>query len=175
MWGRTNESKPPLSSPEPPAPPNPISPQRAAPAPPVAPHQTKSLIGRGLALKGELSGREDVTIDGQFEGQIRVSGAGVTIGASGRVTAEVEADEIFVEGRLEGSLRARERVVVRRTGHVTGDIETQRLVIEDGAVIRGRVDMARPGEGLPARKISAARAESPAIHRVPLEASETVS
>jgi len=104
----------------------------------------KTVLGRAVALKGELASREDVFIDGDFEGHIRVSGAGVTIGANGRVTAAVEADEIVVEGRIEGSLRARQRLVIRRTGHVTGDVETPRLAIEDGAVFRGRVEMAQP-------------------------------
>lgn len=175
MWRRTNESRPPLSSPEPPAPPTPIPFERPAPAPVAEPRQLKTLLGRGLALKGELSGREDVTIDGQFEGQIRVTGAGVTIGANGRVTAEVEAEEIIVEGRVEGSLRARELVTIRRTGSVAGNIETLRLLIEDGAIFRGRVEMARPGEALAARSATATRAEKVALHRVPVEASESVS
>jgi cytoskeletal protein CcmA (bactofilin family) len=175
MWGRTNESKPPLSSPEPPSPPSPISLERPASTAPAEARQLKTLLGSGLALKGELLGREDVTIDGQFEGQIRVTGAGVTIGANGRLTAEVEADEIIVEGGVDGSLRARERVVIRRSGKVTGDIETLRLLIEDGAIFRGHVEMARPGETLAARPASTARAEKVALHRVPVEASETVS
>jgi cytoskeletal protein CcmA (bactofilin family) len=138
----------------------------------------KTLLGRAVALKGELSGREDVCIDGEFEGQIRVSGAGVTIGVNGRVTAEVQADEIVVEGRFEGSLRARHRVVIRRTSHVTGDIETQRLAIEEGAVFCGRVEMAQPGAGAVSRPEASglgtpvARAEREGYRPVPVEASE---
>jgi cytoskeletal protein CcmA (bactofilin family) len=129
-------------------------------------------------MKGELSGREDVIIDGVFEGQVRVSGAGLTIGASGRVRAEIEADEIIVEGRVEGSLRARERLSIRRSGNVTGSIETSRLVIEDGAVIHGRVEMVRPGESRAASRglgAPAPRAERAAIPRLPIEATETAS
>ncbi|MBI1738892.1 MAG: polymer-forming cytoskeletal protein [Acidobacteria bacterium] len=144
MWRKTSETKPPFSSPEPLAPPAPAAFERPAPAPPAEPRAVKTMLGRAVAVKGELSGREDVCIDGEFEGQIRVSGAGVTIGANGRVTAEVDAGEIIVEGRLEGSLRARQRLVIRCSGHVTGDIETPRLVIEEGAVFHGHVEMAQP-------------------------------
>ncbi|MBI3663483.1 MAG: polymer-forming cytoskeletal protein [Acidobacteria bacterium] len=172
MWRKTSETKPPLSSPEPPVPPAPEAFERPAPAPPAEPRALKTMLGRAVALKGELSGREDVCIDGEFEGQIRVSGAGVTIGASGRVTAEVEADEIVVEGRLEGSLRARERVVIRRTGSVAGDITAQRLAIEDGAIFRGRVEMARPGETRATQATAADRAVRETFHRVPVEVSE---
>lgn len=172
MWRRTSETRPPLSSPDPPAPPVLAAFERPAPAPVSEPREVKTLLGRGMALKGELTGREDVCIDGEFEGQVRVSGAGVTIGANGRVTAEVEADEIVVEGWLEGNLRARQRVVIRRTGRVTGNIETLRLAIEDGAVFRGRVEMAQPGAAHAARPVAAARAVREGFHRVPVEASE---
>ncbi len=177
MWGKTNDSKAPLSSPEPPTPPAPSVAPRATPAPPAEPGQTKTLLGRGLAVKGELSGREDVTIDGKFEGQIRVAGASVTIGANGSVTAEVEADEIFVEGRFDGSLRTSKRLIIRHSGRVTGNIETPRLLVEDGANICARVEMARPGESpTSARSIGTAtpRADRAAVQRL-AEASETVS
>jgi cytoskeletal protein CcmA (bactofilin family) len=127
-----------------------------------------------VALKGELSGREDVFIDGDFEGQIRVSGAGVTIGVNGRVTAEVEADEIVVEGRVEGSLRARQRLVIRHSAHVTGDIEAPRLAIEDGAVFHGRVDMPQPGTARSARTTEVPRAQKAGFEPLPVAASEPV-
>jgi cytoskeletal protein CcmA (bactofilin family) len=174
MWGRTSDAKPPLSSPEPPAPPAPVAAVRPAPMPTPESRPAKTLLGQGLAVKGELSGKEDVTIDGQFEGQIQVSGAGITIGANGRVSAEVEADEIVIEGKFEGSLRARQRIVIRRTAQVTGEIEVQRLLIEEGATFRGRVSMMLPGEER-ARAATAASAARPTIARVPVEASESVS
>lgn len=178
MWRRTSESKPSLSSPEPPAPPA-IPVARPVPAPPVVaePRQPKSLLGHEVTLKGELAAREDVTIDGVFEGQIRVAGAGLTIGANGRVTAEAEADEIVVEGCYQGSLRARERVSLRRTASVTGGIETPRLVIEDGAILRGRVDMTQPGEAPAAHANAAAapRVERAAFPRVPVHVTESAS
>ena len=158
MWRRTSETQPPLSSSEAPAPPAPAAFERPSPAPPAEHLAVKTVLGRGVALKGELSGREDVCIDGEFEGHIRVLGASVTIGANGRVTAEVEADEIVVEGRLDGTLRARQRLLIRCSGHVTGDIETPRLAIEDGAVFRGRVEMPQPG--------TARVAQAPAVPRV---------
>jgi cytoskeletal protein CcmA (bactofilin family) len=132
------------------------------------------MLGRGVALKGELSGREDVFIDGEFEGKIRVAGAGVTIGANGRVTAEVDADEIVVEGRLDGALRARQRLLIRCSGHVTGDIETPRLAIEDGAVFRGRVEMTQPGAARVAQAPAVPRVERKEHRPVQVVASEPV-
>jgi cytoskeletal protein CcmA (bactofilin family) len=134
----------------------------------------KTVLSRGVALKGELSGREDVFIDGEFEGQIRVSGAGVTIGANGRVTAEVEADEIVVEGRFDGSLRARQRLMICRTAHVTGDIEAPRLAIEDGAVLHGRVEMSQPGTARSARPAEVPRSKKEGFEPLPVAASEPV-
>ena len=174
MWGKTNEPKPPLSSPEPPAAPPPAAFERPAPAPPAESFAVKTVLSRGVALKGELSGREDVFIDGAFEGSIRVTGAGVTIGANGRVAAEVEADEIIVEGRIDGSLRARQRLVIRRSAHVTGDIETPRLAIEDGAVVHGRVDMTQPGTARSARSAEVPRPQKERIEPLPVVASEPV-
>ncbi|MCL4523525.1 MAG: polymer-forming cytoskeletal protein [Acidobacteria bacterium] len=171
MWRRTSETKPPLPSPEPPAAPPPVAFERTAPVAPAEPLTVKTMLGRGVALKGELEGREDVCIDGEFEGTIRVLGAGVTIGANGRVTAEVEADEIFVEGHVEGSLRARQRMVIRRTGHVTGDIEAPRLAIEDGAVLCGHVEMAQPGARA-AQSSAVPRTEREAYRPVPMVAGE---
>jgi cytoskeletal protein CcmA (bactofilin family) len=134
----------------------------------------KTVLSRGVALKGELSGREDVFIDGDFEGQIRLSGAAVTIGANGRVTAEVEADEIVVEGRFDGTLRARQRLVICRSAHVTGDIETPRLAIEEGAVMHGRVEMTQPGTVRSARAAEVPRAQKEGFQPVPVAASEPV-
>ena len=180
MWRRTSETKPPLSSPEPPAAPPPAAFERSVPAAPAEPLAVKTVLSRGVALKGELSGREDVFIEGDFEGKIRVSGAGVTIGANGRVTAEVEADEIVVEGRIEGSLRARQRLAIRHTGHVIGDIATPRLAIEDGAVMSGRVEMELPVANAASRpelsgfETPAPRAERKDYPPVPVVASEPV-
>jgi len=172
MWGKTNEPKPPLSSLEPPAAPPPAAFERPAPAPPAESSALKTVLSRGVALKGELSGREDIFVDGAFEGSIRVTGAGVTIGANGRVTAEVEADEIVVDGRFNGSLRARQRLVIRRPAHVTGDIETPRLAIEDGAVLHGRVEMTQPGTTRPARTSEVPRAQKEGVQPLPVAASE---
>jgi cytoskeletal protein CcmA (bactofilin family) len=132
----------------------------------------KTVLSRGVALKGELSGREDVFIDGAFEGSIRVTGAGVTIGANGRVTAKVEADDIVVEGRLDGTLCARQRLVICRSGQVTGDIQTPRLVIEDGAIFRGRVEMAQPSTSRSALPVEAPRVQKEGFQPMRVAASE---
>lgn len=99
------------------------------------------LITSSLLIKGEVQGREDLYIDGEVQGTIRLSNARLTVGPHGRVTADVDAREIVVRGKVKGALRARERVEVGRTGELRGDISTQRIAIEEGAQIRSKVEI----------------------------------
>ena len=103
-------------------------------------------IGKSLQIKGELSGGEDLTIDGTVEGKISLSGHRLTIGQSGRVTAEIGAKSILVSGELKGNASAEERVEVAATGTMRGDIRSPRVVLADGARFKGRIDMdGKPG------------------------------
>ena len=180
MWRRTNETRPPSSSPEPPTAHAAVPMERAAP--PESPRATmeartlKTLLGRGLVVKGELSGKEDVAIEGVFQGTMRVAGANVIIGPNGRASVEAEADEIILEGHFEGTLRARERVVLRRSSSVHANIETKRLVIEEGALYRGRVEMTSGALGATrSTEDSTNRTERTALPRMAMAAGETTS
>ena len=123
-------------------------------------------LGKTIAIKGEITGREDLYLDGELDGTIRLADARLTVGPSGHLRAEAEAREIEVQGEAEGTLLGRERVRIGRTGKVTGDIMTRRIAVEEGAVIHGSVDIARPGEAntrKPAAATASAAAGSPGM------------
>jgi cytoskeletal protein CcmA (bactofilin family) len=98
-------------------------------------------IGKSVVIKGELSGSEDLYIDGQVEGSIALKNHSLTVGPNGQVKASVESKAIVVQGRLEGNLLASDRVELRKSAVVTGDITTQRIAIEEGAYLKGKVDI----------------------------------
>jgi cytoskeletal protein CcmA (bactofilin family) len=98
-------------------------------------------IGRSVIVKGELSGSEDLYIDGQVEGTIELKGNSLTIGPNGQLRANVNAKNVFVHGRLEGNVWATERVELRKSAVAIGDIFAQRIAIEDGAYFKGKVDI----------------------------------
>jgi cytoskeletal protein CcmA (bactofilin family) len=100
-------------------------------------------IGKSVLIKGELSGSEDLYLDGQVEGSIALKGNSLTVGPNGQVKGSVEAKGVVVQGKLEGNIQATERVELRKSAIVTGDITTQRLSIEEGASLRGKVDTQR--------------------------------
>ncbi len=144
MWRKQVESNP--SSPTPEPVPRPVPVGERSPVP-MEPRVAASQVSKGVAVKGEISGREDVFIDGVVEGTVRLEGASLTIGPNGRVTAEVEAREIVVHGRVQGNLRGRDRVRIARTASVRGDVLTHCIAMEEGAVFQGRVEVVRPEEG----------------------------
>jgi cytoskeletal protein CcmA (bactofilin family) len=98
----------------------------------------------GLVVKGEISGNADVHVDGEVEGSVRLDGADVMIGPQGRVRGDIEARGIVVEGAVKGSLKASDRILLRPACSVEGSLAARRIVIEEGARFRGRVDMEFP-------------------------------
>jgi cytoskeletal protein CcmA (bactofilin family) len=100
-------------------------------------------IGKSVIVKGELSGSEDLYVDGQVEGTIALKGNSLTVGPNGQVKASVEAKAVVVQGKLEGNIQASDRVELRKSAIVTGDISTQRISIEEGAFLKGKVDIHR--------------------------------
>src|SRR5256714_7805632 len=98
-------------------------------------------IGKSVVIKGELSGSEDLYVDGQVEGTIALKGNSLTVGPNGQVKASVEAKGVIVQGKLEGNVLASDRVELRKSAIVNGDISTQRIAIEEGAFLKGKVDI----------------------------------
>jgi cytoskeletal protein CcmA (bactofilin family) len=98
-------------------------------------------IGKSVVIKGELSGSEDLYVDGTVEGTIQLQGNNLVIGPNGHVHADVNAKGVVVQGKLEGDIRATERAELRKSAVIVGDIVTQRIAIEDGAYFKGKVDI----------------------------------
>ena len=102
-------------------------------------------IGKSVVIKGELSGSEDLTIEGHVEGRIDLKGNVLTIGPNGKIKAEVFAKAVVVLGEVTGNVTASEKVDIRDNGSVDGDIASPRVAIAEGAHFRGSVDMQRAG------------------------------
>jgi len=102
-----------------------------------------TLIGTSIVIKGELSCGEDLYVDGQVEGLIDPKGNRLTVGPNGRVKANVNASAVVVQGKLEGNIRASDRVDLKQSAVVTGNIATQRISIDEGAYFKGRVNIQR--------------------------------
>jgi cytoskeletal protein CcmA (bactofilin family) len=121
-------------------------------------------IGKSVVVKGELSGSEDLVIDGEVEGSISLQGQTLTIGPNGRVRANIEAKNVIVHGRLNGDINATERVDLRKSASLSGDISTARISIEDGAFFKGGIDIQKPepaSRNEPKPQVSAATAPVP--------------
>ncbi len=102
-----------------------------------------SVVSTGLRIKGEISGTEDLLVDGRIEGPIQLEGKMLTVGASGKLIADVVAGEVIVYGEVKGKLVARDRVQIKKEGSVVGDLTTGRIVIEDGANFKGSIEIVR--------------------------------
>jgi cytoskeletal protein CcmA (bactofilin family) len=100
-------------------------------------------IGRSVIIKGELSGSEDLYVDGQVEGTIELTGNHLIIGPNGQVRANVNAKGVVVKGKLDGNIRASERAELHKSAVAVGDIVTQRVAIEEGAYFKGKIDIQR--------------------------------
>jgi cytoskeletal protein CcmA (bactofilin family) len=167
MWKRDESVKP---TPPPPAP---ATPAPAPPAPtssvpkPISDtrgqiERDKVNIGKSVVIKGELSGSEDLTIEGHVEGRIELRDNVLTIGPNGKIRAEVFAKAVVVLGEVVGNVTASEKVDIRDNGSVDGDITSPRVAIAEGAHFRGSVDMQRAGAAAKPAAGQAAKAGTPA-------------
>jgi cytoskeletal protein CcmA (bactofilin family) len=127
---------------------------------PAAPRTiSASVIGSGLKIQGEITGDSDLVVEGEAHGRIRMVNGRVTVAAKGRVNADIEAVEISVEGFVQGGLKATDRVRLGPTSQVQGSVMTPRIAIEDGARLRGKVEMIRAGE----KEVAAPVAKAPVV------------
>ena len=148
MWKRDESVKPaapPASTPA-------AAPPVSAGAAPAASEPRAQLgrdmvnIGKSVIIKGELSGSEDLTIEGHVEGRIDLKDNVLTIGPNGKIKAEVFAKSVVVLGEVTGNVTASEKVDIRDNGSVDGDIASPRVAIAVGAHVRGAVDLQRTGQ-----------------------------
>ena len=148
MWKRDEAVKP-TSQPTPAAAPVASNVQPSAPvaqqAEPRRIERDLVNIGKSVVIKGELSGSEDLTIEGQVEGKIELKDHLLTIGPNGRIKAQIFAKTVIVLGEVNGNVSASEKVEIRDGGSVDGDIVSPRVAIAEGAHFRGSVDMQKKG------------------------------
>jgi cytoskeletal protein CcmA (bactofilin family) len=97
--------------------------------------------GQSIVIKGDISGGEDLVIAGRVEGSITLDGRALTLAAGSQVVGTISAASVVVSGKVEGSIEAVERLEVRETAVVEGDLSTPALVVADGAQLRATVDM----------------------------------
>lgn len=109
---------------------------------PVSP-RAAACISQGIQIKGEVTGSEDLFVDGLVDGKLTLTNGSLTVGPNGKVKADVAAREVIVRGKVEGKVSARDKVTLGSTGQVYGEVQTDRLAIEDGASLRGRVEAGR--------------------------------
>ena len=100
-------------------------------------------IGKSISIKGDLTGNEDLEIEGKVEGKVDLPNNQLTVGANGSVSAEVSAKSVIVIGRVSGNIKGTERIEIQATGVVEGDVSTPRLVVAEGAVLNGSIQMTR--------------------------------
>ncbi len=112
----------------------------------AAPAGSTARLGASLHIKGEITGNEDLQVDGTVEGLIQLDDRKLTVGASAKVSADLVAREVVVYGSVKGNLRARDRIEIKKDGSVIGDLTTSRIMIEDGAYFKGAIEIDRKGE-----------------------------
>jgi cytoskeletal protein CcmA (bactofilin family) len=160
MWGNTKKpDTPSVAQPEPKNLPT-NQPPKLAPAsweeknamstdalrPLGAPSGATARLGASLHVKGEISGNEDLLVDGSVEGLIQLDDRKLTVGATAKVTADIIAREVVVFGTVKGNLRAKDRIEIKKDGSVNGDLTTARIMIEDGAYFKGSIEIDKTAE-----------------------------
>src|SRR6202021_4016352 len=151
MWKPNQPGSNTPSTPEPVRPSAPAPSFEASPTRPAAvgggtaasavPTGEQATIGKSLIVKGELTGSESLYVDGRGEGAINLPGNRVTVGRNGQVAAKIEAREIVVLGKVRGNINASDRVDIRSEGSLTGDVIAQRISIEEGAFLKGALEL----------------------------------
>jgi cytoskeletal protein CcmA (bactofilin family) len=172
MWKPRPEDNKPMSSMNPTQPAQPVPPPVAAAAPSIpTPHKETPKtsdphradvghIGKSVQIKGELTGSEDLYLDGSIEGTVDLRDHSLIIGPNGKIKASITARDLVVHGRVEGDVTATGRVELRKSCTMIGDVSTQRIVIEDGAFFKGAIDIKEKDAKPEVRKPLAAAASA---------------
>lgn len=107
----------------------------------MKPAEGSTVIGRSVQLKGEITGTEELYVDGKIDGIIRLTGSRLVIGPNAEVNAELYVQDLVVLGRQHGPVQATGRVEIRQSGQLLGDISAARFSVEESASVRGRVTL----------------------------------
>jgi len=133
----------------------PLTPEPAhrpeAPSPrPAAPRRSdRAVIGPTLKISGEISGEEEIVVQGRIDGKLRVKGQGVTVGKSGKVNADIHARTIRIEGQVRGDLFGEQEVIIETSGDVEGNLIAPSVRLENGSRFKGSIDMERAKQTQP--------------------------
>ena len=134
-----------LQSPEPKYSPNAVPPQNTyTPVKPATSPMDQANIGRTLVIKGEVTGAESLFIDGRVEGSISLPDNRVTVGRNGNVAANITAKEVVIMGKVLGNVDCADRLDIRSEGMLSGDVVTHRISVEEGAILKGGVEVRSP-------------------------------
>jgi len=129
--------------------------QPVSPALPAEERRVVAWVGKSVIFKGTLISSEDMTIDGQVEGTIEIRDQGLTIGPDADIRADIVARTVTIHGTVIGNIRASDKVDIRETGRIDGDLSSPRIALADGALVRGRMDTvseSSPGATTKSRK-----------------------
>ena len=118
-------------------------------------------LGPSLRVKGEITGSEDLAIEGSLEGTVQLDERKLTIGATAKVAADIVAAEVVVCGNLKGNVRAKNRIEIERDGSLTGDLNTPQILIEDGAYFKGSIEIDRVREKEADKNVSSQTTSTP--------------
>ena len=129
----------------------------ASAVPPVS-SKSAACVSQGIKIKGELTGTEDLFVDGRVEGKITLGNATLTIGPNATVKADLAAREVIVRGRVEGMVSGSERIQVWHTARIHGELKAEKIGIEEGAELHGKMEAGKPTR-IPAEAGSAKKAE----------------
>jgi len=127
-------------------------------------------LGSSLHVKGEITGNEDLQIDGSVEGLVQLDERKLTIGPTAKVTADVIAREVVIYGNVKGNLRAKDRIEIKKDGSVNGDLTTSRIMIEDGAYFKGSIEIDKSSD----KEASRGSFSKPASLAAPAAAAKTI-
>jgi len=105
-----------------------------------------SRLGSSLHVKGEISGNEDLDIDGAVEGLVHIDEGKLTVGATAKLTADIIAGEVIVYGSVKGNVRGKGKIEIKKDGSVNGDLTTAQIIIEDGAYFKGSIEIEKSAE-----------------------------
>src|SRR5271156_7193777 len=133
-----------LQSPEPKYTPNVAPTNSYTPVKPATSPMDQAHIGRSLVIKGEVTGAEALFIDGRVEGSINFPDNRVTIGRNGNVAANITAKEVVIMGKVQGNVECADRLDIRSEGLLSGDVITHRISVEEGAILKGGVEVRNP-------------------------------
>jgi cytoskeletal protein CcmA (bactofilin family) len=146
-WKRDDQPTSSQTEPTPATPPRPAAAPNPAPVSSEPPRRTeRATIGPSIFIKGDLSGEEDLVIEGRVEGKVDLKQNNVTIGKNGRVKADLFGRVVTIEGEVDGNVFAREQAILRQSGAIRGNITAPRVVLEDGSRFKGSIDMEPPRE-----------------------------